>query len=107
MILDRQYQLNCHMPRLLESTAIGGAFEMRMTVTVCFLVFMCSFVVVAQQVEITKDGQHVLHLNPAQQGAADAFLKVHPELKLVSCPTLGPDSAWCKTAYANWEIRRR
>ena len=80
---------------------------MRMIVTVCFFVFMCSFVVVAQQVEITKDGQHVLHLNPAQQGAVDAFLKVHPELKLVSCPTVGPDSAWCKTAYANWETAVR
>jgi hypothetical protein len=76
---------------------------MRKIVTVCFLVFLFPLVVVAQQVEIAKDGQHVLHLSPAQRGAVNAFLKVHPDLKLVSCPTVGPDSGWCKTAYANWE----
>jgi len=80
---------------------------MRMIVTVCCFVFLCSFVVVAQQVEITKDGQHVLHLNPGQEGAVNAFLKVHQDLRLVSCPTVGPDSAWCKTAYANWEMAVR
>ena len=80
---------------------------MKKILTVCFLVFLFPFVVAAQQVEITKDGQHVLHLSPAQQGAVNAFLKVHPGLKLVSCPTVGPDSAWCKTAYANWEMAVR
>jgi hypothetical protein len=77
---------------------------MKKIVTVCFLVFLFPVVVVAQQVEITKDGQHVLHLHPAQQGAVNAVLKVHPDVKLVSCPTVGPDSVWCKTAYANWEM---
>lgn len=77
---------------------------MRMSVIVCFFVFLCSLAVVAQQVDITNDGQHVLHLNPAQQEAVNAFLKVHPDLKLVGCPTVGADSAWCKTAYANWEM---
>lgn len=77
---------------------------MRTIVRSCFLLFLCPFVAFAQRVDVTNDGQHVLHLNPAQQTAVDAFLKTHPELKLVNCPTAGPDSGWCKTAYANWEI---
>jgi hypothetical protein len=65
--------------------------------------FFYSLTALGQQVEVTSDGQHVLHLSPTQQDAVDAFLKVHPELRLVNCPTAGPDSGWCKTAYSNWE----
>jgi hypothetical protein len=57
----------------------------------------------AQQVEVTSDGQHVLHLSPAQQGAVDDFLRLHPGMKLVGCQTTGPDANYCKTAYAQWE----
>jgi hypothetical protein len=77
---------------------------MKTIVRLCSLLFTCFCIALAQQVEVTNDGQHVLHLNSAQQSAVDAFMKVHPELKLVSCPTVGPDSGWCKTAYTNWEV---
>jgi len=68
-----------------------------------FLVIVFSFSALAQQIEVTSDGQHILHLMPAQQVAVNAFLKLHPDLSLVNCPTTGPDASWCKTAYSNWQ----
>jgi hypothetical protein len=57
----------------------------------------------AQRVEVTADGQHVLHLSSPQQGAVDTFLKLHPGMKLIVCQTSGPDANSCKDAYDQWE----
>jgi hypothetical protein len=78
--------------------------DLKRTVQVCLIFVGYLVMAAAQQVEVRSDGQHVLHLSPAQQTAANAFLSAHPGMKLVGCEPTGPDAAWCKTAYANWEM---
>jgi hypothetical protein len=78
--------------------------EMPRVLRACLLVIIFSFSALAQQVEVTSDGQHILHLMPAQQAVVNAFLKLHPDFSLVNCPTAGPDASWCKTAYSNWQV---
>jgi hypothetical protein len=56
-----------------------------------------------QEVKTTGDGQHVLHLTATQQAAVDLFLRAHPTLQMMNCPTTGPDAAWCRTSYLNWQ----
>jgi hypothetical protein len=75
----------------------------RYAVPVCFFFFLAAIPATPQTVEVTKDGQHLLHLSPAQQSAVDAFLKLHPGMKQVGCPTTGPDANYCKIAYTQWE----
>jgi hypothetical protein len=57
----------------------------------------------AQEVQTTSEGQHVLRLTASQQVAVNLFLKTHPALQMTSCPTTGPDAAWCRSSYLNWQ----
>jgi hypothetical protein len=71
--------------------------------TMLLVAILCLTSLSAQEVETTADGQHLLHLTNSQQSAVDLFLKDHPNLKIVNCPMSGPDAAWCRTSYANWQ----
>jgi hypothetical protein len=57
----------------------------------------------AQHVEVSGDGQHILHLTNGQQSAVDAFLRSHPDLLSTNCSTLKDAPADCIKDYSDWE----
>jgi hypothetical protein len=77
--------------------------DLNRVIRVCLISLAFVVIASAQQVEVARDGQHVLHLSPAQQGAVNSFLSLHPAMKLVGCDASGSGAKWCESAYSQWE----
>jgi hypothetical protein len=67
--------------------------DLNRVVRMCLISLAAVMIASAQQVEVTPDGQHVLHLSTAQQEAVGNFLRLHPAMRLVGCQTMLPTNA--------------
>src|ERR1039457_6308764 len=56
----------------------------------------------APSMQTSPDGTHTLHFTNRQQAAVDSFLRVHSDLQVANCQTLGLTAEACANGYQEW-----